>query len=106
MTVTFLLRLIFRAYTGRAWEGAFITVLCSENFYHGLGLTHFKIDDPKPLHGFTSPINVLVPLLADPFHVGWGLPFQKLLPLPGQWRYGSDIGFCGTTWPLDLHALH
>ena len=53
----------------------------SENFYHGLGLTHFKIDDPRPLHGFTSPISVLLPLLADRFHVGWGLPFQKLLSL-------------------------
>ena len=81
MAVAFLLRLIFWIYTGRTWEDALITVLHSENFYHGLGLTHFKIDDPRPLHGFTSPLSVLVPLLADRFHVGWGLPFQKLLSL-------------------------
>lgn len=81
MTAAFLLRLFFWVYTGRTWEDALITVLHSENFYHGLGLTHFKIDDPKPLHGFTSPISVLVPLLADRFHVGWGLPFLKLLSL-------------------------
>ncbi len=81
MAVAFLLRLVFWIYTGRTWEDALITVLHSENFYHGLGLTHFKIDDPRPLHGFTSPISVLVPLLADRFHVGWGLPFQKLLSL-------------------------
>jgi hypothetical protein len=81
MVVAFLLRLIFWAYTHRTWEDALITALHSINFYNGLGLTHFRIDDPKPLHGFTSPISVLVPLLADRFHVGWGLPFQKLLSL-------------------------
>jgi len=81
MAAAFLLRLIFWVYTQRTWEDALITTLHSENFYHGLGLTHFKIDDPKPLHGFTSPISVLVPLLADRFHVGWGLPFQKLVSL-------------------------
>jgi hypothetical protein len=81
LTTAFLLRLVFWVYTGRTWEDALITVLHSENFYHGLGLTHFKIDDPRPLHGFTSPISVLVPLLADRFHVGWGLPFQKLVSL-------------------------
>jgi hypothetical protein len=81
LTIAFVLRLVFWVYTGRTWEDALITVLHSENFYHGLGLTHFRIDDPRPLHGFTSPISVLVPLLADRFHVGWGLPFQKLLSL-------------------------
>ncbi len=81
MALAFLLRLVFWIYTQRTWEDALITVLHSENFYHGLGLTHFRIDDPKPLYGFTSPISVLVPLLADRFHVGWGLPFQKLLSL-------------------------
>ena len=100
MAMAFLLRLVFWIYTGRTWEDALITVLHSENFYHGLGLTHFKIDDPRPLHGFTSPISVLVPLLADRFHVGWGLPFQKLLSLlPGRWRCGSATGFCVITWP-------
>ena len=81
LTIAFLVRLVFWVYTGRTWEDALITVLHSENFYHGLGLTHFRIDDPRPLHGFTSPISVLVPLLADRFHVGWGLPFEKLISL-------------------------
>lgn len=81
IALAFGLRLFFWLYTGRTWEDALITVLHSENFYHGLGLTHFKIDDPKPLFGFTSPISVLAPLLADRFHVGWGLPFLKLLSL-------------------------
>ncbi len=81
MALAFGLRLFFWIYTGRTWEDALITALHSENFYHGLGLTHFKIDDSKPLFGFTSPISVLAPLLADRFHVGWGLPFLKLLSL-------------------------
>jgi hypothetical protein len=81
LTTAFLLRLVFWVYTGRIWEDALITVLHSENFYHGLGLTHFRIDDPRPLHGFTSPISVLLPLVADRFHVGWGLPFEKLVSL-------------------------
>lgn len=81
LLVAFLLRIIFWVYTGRVWEDALITTLHSENFYHGLGLTHFRIDDPKPLHGFTSPISVLIPLVADFVHVGWGLGFQKLISL-------------------------
>jgi len=81
LVVAFLLRIIFWVYTQRVWEDALITTLHSENFYHGLGLTHFKIDDPKPLHGFTSPISVLIPLAADFIHVGWGLGFQKLASL-------------------------
>ena len=79
LATAFLLRLVFWVYTGRTWEDALITALHSENFYHGLGLTHFRIDDPRPLHGFTSPISVLLPLVADRFHVGWGLPFEKLV---------------------------
>lgn len=31
------------------------------------------------MHGFTSPLGVLVPLLADAVHPGWGLPFIKLV---------------------------
>lgn len=81
MSAAVAVRLIFWIYTNRIWEDALITVLHSENFYRGLGLTHFRIDDPRPLHGFTSPISVLAPLLADRFHIGWGLPFQKLLSL-------------------------
>ncbi len=81
MLAAFLLRLAFWIYTNRTWEDALITVLHSENFYRGLGLTHFRIDDPRPLHGFTSPISLLIPLLADGFHIGWGLPFLKFTSL-------------------------
>src|SRR5262245_49493102 len=64
ISVSLAVRLIFWWYTGATWEDALITTLHSENFHSGLGLTHFKIDDPRPVHGFTSPISVLVPLVG------------------------------------------
>jgi len=73
-----LLRFFFWFYTGRVWGDASITVLHSENFSLGLGLTHHRPGYP-PLHGFTSPLSVLVPLLAGVFHAGWGLPFQQII---------------------------
>jgi hypothetical protein len=73
-----LLRLFFWYYTGRTWEDALITVLHSENFVSGLGLTHYHPGQP-PIHGFTSPLSVLIPLAADLLHAGWGLLFLKLV---------------------------
>jgi len=73
-----LLRLFFWAYTGRTWEDALITVLHSENVGRGLGLTHHH-PGYGPVHGFTSPASVLIPLLVDAFHPGWGLHLLKLV---------------------------
>lgn len=73
-----ILRFFFWFYTDRVWEDALITVLHSENFSLGLGLTHHHPGYP-PLHGFTSPLSVIVPLMADVFHTGWGLPFQRIV---------------------------
>jgi hypothetical protein len=73
-----LIRLFYWIYTHRTWEDALITVLHSENFVRGLGLTHVKPGEP-PLHGFTSPLSVLLPLLGDLVHVGFGLSFLKFL---------------------------
>lgn len=72
------LRLFFWAYTGRVWEDALITTLHSENCVQGLGLTHYRPGEP-PLHGFTSPLSVLIPLAGDLIHLGWGLPLLKLV---------------------------
>ena len=74
----FFLRLFFWWYTGRIWEDALITVLHSENFANGLGLTHYHPGSP-PVHGFTSPASVLIPLAADILHAGWGLNFIKIV---------------------------
>jgi hypothetical protein len=77
MAVAVGLRLFFWIYTGRTWEDALITVLHSENFAAGLGLTHYKTDE-GPIHGFTSPLSVLVPLAGELIQVGLGLPLLKV----------------------------
>jgi len=79
--VAMLLRAIFWAYTQRYWEDAYITCLHSENFVLGYGLTHVRPGEP-PLHGFTSPLSVLVPLIGDLMHLGWGVDFIKLVSIP------------------------
>jgi len=73
------IRVFFWSYTGRVWEDTLITVLHSENCAQGLGLTHHA-GEPR-VHGFTSPLSVLVPLMADVVHVGWGIPFIKLVSI-------------------------
>jgi len=72
------IRLFFWWYTGRVWEDALISVLHSENCADGLGLTHYRVGE-RPVHGFTSPLSVLIPLMADLVRVGWGLPWLKLV---------------------------
>lgn len=80
-----LLRLFYWHYTGRTWEDALISLLHSENAGRGLGLTHYHPGYP-PVHGFTSPLSVLIPLPADIFHPGYGLILMKtvsaLLAIP------------------------
>ena len=71
------LRFFFWAYTGRVWEDALITILHSENLVNGLGLTHYRTGQP-PLHGFTSPLSVLIPLMGDVFRAGYGLFFIRI----------------------------
>ena len=71
-------RLFFWIYTNRTWEDALISVQHAENAALGLGLTHTPSNEP-PLHGFTSPLSVLVPLLGDLVHVGYGLLLIKLV---------------------------
>ena len=72
------LRFFFWWYTGRVWEDSLITVLHSENFVKGLGMTHYRTGEP-PLHGFTSPLSVLVPLVGDEFRAGFGLFFIRVV---------------------------
>ncbi len=74
-------RIVFWVYTRRVWEDALITCLHSENFAKGLGMTHFHPGE-APLHGFTSPLSVLIPLMADLVRAGLGIPFLKLVSIP------------------------
>ncbi len=76
--VAMILRLFFWWYTQRVWEDALITVLHSENLVRGIGMTHYRAGQP-PLHGFTSPLSVLVPLIGDLLRVGFGLSFIKIV---------------------------
>jgi len=70
-------RLFFWFYTRRTWEDALITVQHAENAARGLGLNH---DAGGPhVHGFTSALSVLIPLLGEIIHHGFGLPLLKLV---------------------------
>uniref|UniRef100_Q027F0 Glycosyltransferase RgtA/B/C/D-like domain-containing protein n=1 Tax=Solibacter usitatus (strain Ellin6076) TaxID=234267 RepID=Q027F0_SOLUE len=71
-------RLFFWFYTGRTWEDALITLQHAENAARGLGLTHTPQAGP-PLHGFTSPLSVLIPLVGELIHRGFGLTLLRLL---------------------------
>ena len=79
--VAMALRMVFWLTVDRYWEDALITCLHSENFWRGLGLTHVRPGEP-PLHGFTSPLSVLIPLVGDAFHAGFGVNFLKLVSIP------------------------
>lgn len=58
LTCLLLLPAMYWNYTGHVWEDFLITYRHSENFVAGLGLTY---QPGTRLHGFTSPLNVLVP---------------------------------------------
>jgi len=81
MVLAFGLRLFFFLYTHRTWEDALITVQHSEDFVRGMGLSHPVPPGEGPLHGFTSPLSVLLPLVGDLMHVGFGVTFLKLVSL-------------------------
>lgn len=80
-TVAMIVRTLYILLVRRTWEDALITCLHTENFARGLGLTHVRPGEP-PLHGFTSPLSVLVPLPADLLHPGWGVEFIKWVSVP------------------------
>ena len=72
-------RILFWGYTGRVLEDALITTVHSENCVSGFGLTHHA-SEPR-VHGFTSPLSVLVPLMGNCMHLGFGIPFIKIISL-------------------------
>lgn len=103
-----LLRLFFWAYTQRTWEDALISVLHAENVFEGIGFTHYKPDE-GPVHGFTSPLSVLVPLLGELLHSGWGLAALKLasaltggLTVIAAWLLVRDYRELGLSTPAFL----
>ena len=74
------IRIVYWRHTGRVWEDSLITILHAENAVAGLGLTHFKPDEP-PVHGFTSPLSVLIPLVGEWLHPGSALGAIRIASL-------------------------
>ncbi len=60
--VTFLIDLLFAAYTQHAWEDYYITFRTSKNLVQGHGLV---FTPGEHVHSFTSPLGVLLPALAS-----------------------------------------
>jgi hypothetical protein len=60
--ITFLVALLFAAYTNHVWEDYYITYRASKNLATGEGLVFNRGDR---LHTFTSPLGVLLPALAS-----------------------------------------
>jgi len=73
-------RVVFWAMTDRVWEDALITVRHAENAARGLGLTHHPGQGPA-VHGFTSPISVLIPLAGELVAPGSGIDVLRLSSL-------------------------
>jgi len=79
IALALLARLGFWLYTGRTWEDALITTTHALSAVDGIGLTHHA---GEPLvHGFTSPISVLIPLIAEFLWSGSGLIALKAASL-------------------------
>src|SRR4029077_19883485 len=68
IALALVLRLVFWFYTHRVWEDALITITAARNVWEGVGLTHHA-SEPR-VHSFTSPLTVLIPLLAEQFNAG------------------------------------
>ena len=74
------LRLLFWIATDRVWEDALITLRHAENAARGVGLTHHPAHG-DPVHGFTSPISVLIPMSGEYVAPGSGMLVNRLLSL-------------------------
>jgi hypothetical protein len=80
IAVAILGRIGFWIVTDRVWEDALITIRHAENAARGDGLTHHPLQGP-PVHGFTSPISVLIPLAAECIHRGSALNVLRIVSL-------------------------
>src|SRR3954447_3347042 len=86
----------YTLYTNHIWEDYFITFRHSQNLCEGKGLL---FNPPERVHGFTSPLGVLLPAL---FHRITGMGSYS----PPLWlfRAASLIAFAGSAVFL-LHAV-
>ena len=79
MAMAVIARIVFWLVTDRVWEDALITIRHAENAIAGNGLTHHPAHGL--VHGFTSPVSVLVPLLGEWIRPGGGLVALRLASL-------------------------
>jgi hypothetical protein len=73
-------RLVFWVVTNRVWEDALITTIHARNALNGLGLIH-HLGEAAPVHGFTSVVSVLIPLVADVLVRGSDLMVMPIVSL-------------------------
>jgi len=64
-------RIVFWAVTNRMFDDALTTVTHARNVPLGLGLVHHVGEGP--VHGFTSALGVLIPLVGELLHEGSGM---------------------------------
>ena len=72
-------RVAFVAVSNRAFEDGLTTITHARNVPLGLGLTHHPGEGN--VHGFTSAIGVLIPLVGELVHEGSGLVAMRLASL-------------------------
>lgn len=90
IALALVVRLIFWFYTGRVWEDALITMTAARNVWEGFGLTHHA-SEPR-VHCFTSPISVLIPLVAGPYASLLALRLSSLLASAAAIFFAYRIG--------------
>lgn len=71
VSVVVVVRIAFWVITDRTWEDALITIANARNAVEGLGLTNHPGEGL--VHAFTSAASVLIPLVGELVHPGWGL---------------------------------
>jgi hypothetical protein len=85
-----LVPLAYTLYTSHVWEDYFITFRFSQNLVHGKGLV---FNEGERVHGFTSPLGVLMPAL---FYAAIGKESYE----PALWlfRTASIAAYAGAAW--------
>lgn len=72
-------RVAFWITTNRMFDDGLTTITHARNVPLGLGLTHHPGEGP--VHGFTSALGVLIPLVGELIHQGSGMPTMRLASL-------------------------
>ncbi|HZU99757.1 MAG TPA: hypothetical protein VFF73_23800, partial [Planctomycetota bacterium] len=79
MALAIVVRVVFWAVTDRQFEDGLITITHARNAALGLGLIHHPGEGR--VHGFTSALSVLVPLVGELLHPGSGMLALRLASL-------------------------